>query len=203
MPEQESDPHPMAPEAGAERSAQGRSVVGGVVTALFRQMKAPRQGQGDGHEPEARRGREPVVKSGQPPAGTNGGHDAAELRSEAMATTTFNLSALNDLTGFIGACLVDSDTGLMLGQEGGANIDLEAAGAANTEIVKAKLAAMSALGLDDKIEDILISLGKQYHLIRPLEANPSVFLYVCLDRKAANLGMARIHVKNVEKTISF
>ncbi len=110
-----------------------------------------------------------------------------------------NISELKNIAGFIGACLVDSDTGLMLASESsGTKFDLEAAGAANTEVVRAKNAAMQALGLDDAIEDILITLGTQYHLIRPLAANPAVFVYVAVDRKSANLGMARLSVKNVE-----
>lgn len=110
-----------------------------------------------------------------------------------------NISDLKNIAGFIGACLVDSDTGLMLASESsGTKFDLEAAGAANTEVVRAKNAAMQALGLDDHIEDILITLGTQYHLIRPLESNPAVFVYVAVDRKSANLGMARLTVKNVE-----
>ncbi|QDC08583.1 roadblock/LC7 domain-containing protein [Oceanicola sp. D3] len=110
-----------------------------------------------------------------------------------------NISDLKNIAGFIGACLVDSDTGLMLASESsGVKFDLEAAGAANTEVVRAKNAAMQALGLDDHIEDILITLGTQYHLIRPLESNPAVFVYVAVDRKTANLGMARLTVKNVE-----
>ena len=113
-----------------------------------------------------------------------------------------DISALAEMSGFIGACLVDSETGLMLGAEGGGNFDLEAAAAGNTEVVKAKHAAMRALGLNDKIEDILITLGGQFHLIRPLAANPEVFLYVALDKKAANLGMARIQVKKVEANVS-
>ncbi len=115
-----------------------------------------------------------------------------------MAT---DISALAEIDGFIGACLVDSDTGLMLAQEGGGKMDMEAAGAANTAVVRAKLAAIETLGLKDAIEDILISLGKQFHLIRPLAANPAVFVYVALDRKNANLGLARLAVKKVEGTL--
>lgn len=115
-----------------------------------------------------------------------------------MAT---DISTLADIDGFIGACLVDSDTGLMLAQEGGGKMDMEAAGAANTAVVRAKLAAIETLGLKDAIEDILISLGKQFHLIRPLAANPAVFLYVALDRKNANLGLARLATKKVEATL--
>jgi predicted regulator of Ras-like GTPase activity (Roadblock/LC7/MglB family) len=115
--------------------------------------------------------------------------------------TRMNISEVNELQGFIGACLVDSDTGLMLASEGGGKLDLEAASALNTQVVKAKLAAIEALKLDDQIEDILISLGKQYHLIRPLAKNPTMFLYTALDRKTANLGMARIKVKAIESNL--
>lgn len=113
-----------------------------------------------------------------------------------------DISSIREITGFIGACLVDSDTGMMLSSEGGnENFDLDVAAACNTEVVKAKLAAMEALNLDDKIEDILITLGSQIHLIRLLESNPAIFLYVALDKKA-NLGMARIQVKKVEQNLS-
>lgn len=113
-----------------------------------------------------------------------------------------DLKGLNEITGFIAGCLVDSDTGLMMASEGSGGFDIEGAAAANTEVVKAKRAAMKMLKLNDSIEDILISLGKQYHLIRPLEKTPAVFIYVALDRKAANLGMARVQVKNVEQAVA-
>lgn len=116
-----------------------------------------------------------------------------------MANT--DISGLSEIGGFIGACLVDSETGLMMASEGGGKLDLEAAGAANTEVVKAKLSAIEMLGLNDKIDDILITLGKQFHLIRPLEKAPTTFLYVALDKKAANLGMARVQVKKIEQTL--
>ena len=114
-----------------------------------------------------------------------------------------NIKALNEIGGFIAACLVDSETGLMMASEGSGSFDIECAAAANTEVVKAKLNAISLLKLNDSIEDILITLGKQYHLIRPMEKTPTVFIYVVLDRKSANLGMSRVQVKNVEQSLSF
>lgn len=123
-----------------------------------------------------------------------------ETEENKMANT--DITGLNGIGGFIGACLVDSETGLMMASEGGGALDLEAAGAANTEVVKAKLSAIEMLGLEDSIDDILITLGKQFHLIRPLEKSPTVFLYVALDKKAANLGMARVQVKKVEQGLA-
>jgi predicted regulator of Ras-like GTPase activity (Roadblock/LC7/MglB family) len=113
-----------------------------------------------------------------------------------------DISATHDIAGFIGACLVDSDSGLMLASEGGGKIDMEAAAALNTQVIKAKMQAIDVLGLNDEIEDILVTMGKQLHMIRPLEKAPSVFLYVALDKKAANLGMARMQVKKIESGLS-
>jgi len=112
-----------------------------------------------------------------------------------------NISAMSNINGFIGGCLVDAESGMVIVSEGGGSLDLEVAGAANSEVVKAKLSAMSSLGLKDAIEDILITLGKQIHLIRPLAKDPQVFLYVALDRKSANLALARIELKKIESGI--
>jgi len=108
------------------------------------------------------------------------------------------LAKLANLDGFVGACLVDSDSGMSLGTEGGNGLNLEVAAAGNTEVVRAKRKAAKNLNLKDDIEDILITLGKQYHLIRPLKVKPAIFFYVALDRSKANLAMARIGLADVE-----
>lgn len=114
-----------------------------------------------------------------------------------------NLEKLNDMSGFIGAALVDSDSGMALGMLGGGSLNLEVAAAGNTEVIRAKRRVAASLGLTDNIEDILITLTKQYHLIRPLESNGDLFLYVVLDRARANLAMARHELKAFEQTLDF
>ena len=112
-----------------------------------------------------------------------------------------NISGTSEIAGFIGACLVDSESGLMLASEGGGRLDMEAAAALNTQVVRAEHEVIEVLDLDDHIEDILITMGKQLHFIRPLEKSPGVFLYVALDNKQANLGMARMQVGRIESTL--
>ena len=38
----------------------------------------------------------------------------------------------------------------------------------------------------------------QYHLIRPLARNPSLFLYVAIDKSRGNLGLARHRMRGIE-----
>lgn len=115
----------------------------------------------------------------------------------------FSIEPLAEVDGFVAAALVDSDSGLAMAKSGGGDIDLDLAAAGNAEVVRAKRRVAGALKLNDDIEDILITLGKAYHLIRPLESNRSLFIYLVLDRKRANLAMARHELKSFEKTLDF
>ncbi|MFP4638894.1 MAG: roadblock/LC7 domain-containing protein [Guyparkeria sp.] len=102
-----------------------------------------------------------------------------------------------ELEGAMCAALVDSESGRILGQQGG-GVDIELAAAGNSEVVRAKLKTMRSLDLDDSIHDILITLDKQYHIIRPLAQNEGVFMSLVLDKHHSNLALARRKVQDVE-----
>ena len=119
-----------------------------------------------------------------------------------MATIKQSLDELLTLDGALCAAVVDSSSGMMLGFAG-TGVDLEVAAAGNTEVMRAKLKTMRSLGLNDVIEDILITLGKQYHLIRPLSRKEGVYIYFVLDKAKSNLAIARRKMQDIEKELSF
>ncbi|GAA0761256.1 hypothetical protein LRH25_27260 [Ideonella azotifigens] len=119
-----------------------------------------------------------------------------------MASIKQSLDELLAVDGALCAAVVDTDSGMMLGSAG-SGLDLEIAAAANTEVVRAKMKAMRQLGLNDVIEDILITLGKQYHLIRPSARKEGVFIYFVLDKARSNLALARRKLQDVDKNLVF
>jgi hypothetical protein len=120
-----------------------------------------------------------------------------------VANIKDSLARIMQLDGAVGACIVDSNSGMMLGSEGGTSgMNLEIAAAGNTEVVRAKRKTMKSLGLKDAIEDILITLHSQYHLIRPLGTNDALFIYLVLDKGKGNLAMSRHQLAAIEKDLS-
>lgn len=95
-----------------------------------------------------------------------------------------------DASGFIAASLVDLDSGMTLAvRSARSDFDLTAASAYNSELVKQKLKIMRTLGLTGTIEDMLISLTDQIHLVKLV--GPNTFLYLSVDRKQSNIAIVR------------
>ncbi|MEV4555698.1 hypothetical protein AB0K51_01725 [Kitasatospora sp. NPDC049285] len=122
-----------------------------------------------------------------------------------MANLETTLKEAMTIEGAIGVALVDYGSGMALGTLGdGGEIDLNVAAAANTDLVRAKMRAMEMLNLhEDGIEDILVTLTGQYHLIRPLTTSSGrgLFLYLALNRSRSNLAMARHQLKRIEASL--
>ncbi|MDP9607437.1 hypothetical protein ABL840_32215 [Variovorax sp. NFACC27] len=118
-----------------------------------------------------------------------------------MANIKQSMDELMTIDGALCAALVDSGSGMILGQIG-SGVDLEVAAAGNTEVVRAKHKTMNALGLNDVIEDILITLGRQYHIIRPLQKHEGLFVYLVLDKSKSNLALARRKTQDVGQALA-
>jgi predicted regulator of Ras-like GTPase activity (Roadblock/LC7/MglB family) len=116
-----------------------------------------------------------------------------------MADVKTSLNNALKIDGCTGASLVDYESGMSLGAAGNPGFDLELAAAGNADVVRAKKKIRDKLGLKDKIEDMLITLTSQYHLIRMVGTN--MFLYVVLERSKSNLAMARKELEAIEKAL--
>lgn len=95
-----------------------------------------------------------------------------------------------DMSGFIAASLVDMESGLTLGAKSlRSDFDLGVASAYNSELVKQKIKIIRALNLKSTLEDIVLTLSDQIHIIKMV--GPNVFLYLAADKDATNLAIIR------------
>jgi len=111
------------------------------------------------------------------------------------------LNELMDIDGAVGGAVVDYENGMTLGTVGGRNLDMELAGAGNTEVVRSERNIIHDLGLDGEIEDFLISLETSYHLIRMCENHKDVFIYLVIDRDKGNLGLSRRSIDKIDEKL--
>lgn len=110
------------------------------------------------------------------------------------------VKGMMEIDGAMGCAVVDYTSGMLLGSAG-AGVDLELAAAGNSEVVKAKMKTMKSLGISGDIEDILITLDTQLHIIRPSSSNEGLFLYLVLDKKNSNLALARRKTAELESSL--
>jgi predicted regulator of Ras-like GTPase activity (Roadblock/LC7/MglB family) len=165
-------------------------------------------------EPAAERSiREPVMavllesasRSDAERAGTRdvGSRDADDFREESgyMVRLEEILSRFRDeVPSFVSTDIVHLESGLSIG--GGAmegEIDTAAAPAAYSEVVKANAYAMKLLGLGgDSTEDILVTTGKVYFLLRMLTGD---YYHLLAVSRRGNLGLARVLMKKYHASL--
>ena len=119
-----------------------------------------------------------------------------------MSNIDHALDMSANIKGAFAVAVVDYDSGMTLGSRGGSpEFDLDVAAPGNSDVVRTKLEVMAKLGLRESIEDILITLDTQYHLIRPIHGNSDekLFFYLVLNRAQANLAMARRDLRMIEQ----
>ena len=98
-----------------------------------------------------------------------------------MSSIEYTLDMAANIKGAFAVAIVDYDSGMTLGSRGGSpEFDLDVAAPGNSDVVRTKLEVMQKLGLRETIEDILITLDSQYHLIRPIHGNNDEKLFFWL-----------------------
>ncbi|MDQ6473034.1 hypothetical protein RB619_20535 [Flavobacterium sp. LHD-80] len=108
-----------------------------------------------------------------------------------------------NVPGFIAVSIAEIQTGMSyFSLSAVADFDPELASAFNLEVVKAKMNAVSALGLKNQVvSDIMITLSSQIHII-DISENNLYMIYLAVDSTKANLGMTKATLNKYKKEIA-
>ena len=121
---------------------------------------------------------------------------ATQPQIETAAATPMSSSLLDQLLslpGAIGAAVVDYQTGVVLDLRGGGGFDIALAARGNLEVVRQKLQLLRRLRLDEQIEDIVVTLRTQVHVIRPLQS-ATTYIYFAGARHLVDMAQLRHHL---------
>lgn len=127
---------------------------------------------------------------------------AAALIAPISDNVRDNLGRLERAEGFLSAALFDIEKNTCLATvDPGGKSHIEEVVGGHVDLVQAKRRTIARLNLNDELEDIVISLGREYHLVRLVRRQPKLFFFLTLDRARANLAMARYLLSDVEKDV--
>lgn len=108
-----------------------------------------------------------------------------------------------NIPGFIAVSIAEIQSGMSYYSLSAVpDFDPELASAFNLEVVKAKLNAISALGLKNQVvTDIMITLTSQIHII-DVSDNNMYMIYLAVDSTKANMGMTKAILNKYKKEIA-
>lgn len=121
---------------------------------------------------------------------------SSETRAQAEAVVR---RVVKELPDFVTVAIVDAASGRILaGQWAGHSGGAVEVAAANAEIVQQTRLSIEALqlGPEELLEDILITLRQQLHLLRVLPT-PNWLLYLAVRTQDTNLALARAVLRNM------
>jgi hypothetical protein len=124
-------------------------------------------------------------------------------KDATMATIEESLTQLMRLEGATGCCIIDFRSKTMLGkaERRELDIDLGIAAAGNIEVVTATTRSFELLGMNERLEDILLTLTSQFHIIKPLKRHKEIFIFIVLDTDRSNLPLARRKLAAIESEL--
>lgn len=107
-----------------------------------------------------------------------------------------------NIPGFIAVSVTEVRSGVSYGAETvNPNFDPTLASAYHLEVVKSEQSALKVLGVKEKIEDILVLLTDQIHIIN-ISDNGTYFIYLTIDSTKANLGLTRALLAKYKKDLA-
>jgi len=116
---------------------------------------------------------------------------------------TNSLAAAMDLPGAVAIGLADMDSARCIAGCGAERLDLDAAAAGNTSFLRAEMRLLQEMDIRDVIEETMVTVGQRVHLIRPVRSKGTagLFLFVVLDCKRVDLGIARYRFAQIEREL--
>lgn len=108
------------------------------------------------------------------------------------------------LDGLIFASLIDSNTGLVVASDA-QGPDIDRAAQAATEILRVHRRTLRQMGHgrpNDPVDEVLVTAGNRYHILRTLQAHPEYFILAVLDKLRSNLAMTRFRVMEAQQVLA-
>lgn len=107
-----------------------------------------------------------------------------------------------NIPGYIAVAVTEIKSGISYFSDSAVpSFDPDLASAFNLEVVKAKLNAISALGLNQAIDGIMITLTNQIHII-DISENNEYFIYLAVDSSKSNLGVTKALLTRFKRDIT-
>ncbi len=148
----------------------------------------------------------PSVASAYPSASGGdaaAGHDASRRAPDAQRATSV-LHELMLLDGLIFAALVDINSGQVVASEG-RGPDIDRAAMAASEVLRVHRRTLRQLGharVNDPVDEVLVTAGSRYHILRSLQAHPDFFILAVLDKLRSNLAMTRFRIMEAQQVLN-
>jgi CheY-like chemotaxis protein len=99
--------------------------------------------------------------------------------------------------GAVATLLVETATGNVVAAIGSKLIDLEDTAGAMAELARRRAGVEERIGLRDALEELLVTSARRYYLIRPVGSDETHFLLMILDRRKADLTVARAEAEAI------
>jgi CheY-like chemotaxis protein len=132
------------------------------------------------------------------------GLEALGSPEEVAGRIRESLERAREIAGGLGTLLVEIGRGAVIGAAGVTeDLDLEGIADAFAQLLRARqlLAQKTAKGDRDGFEEAVVTSADRQYLARVLPSG-TCFLLVALDRAAANLGMARLQLTGLERSLT-
>ncbi len=131
------------------------------------------------------------------------GHDLSRRAPDAQRAASV-LHELMLLDGLIFAALVDINSGQVVASEG-RGPDIDRAAVAASEVLRVHRRTLRQLGharVNDPVDEVLVTAGSRYHILRTLQAHPDFFILAVLDKLRSNLAMTRFRIMEAQQVLN-